>query len=58
MGSSIITQLARKYGAVIFFPTVAVGSIYADWSHTRSWKRQQLKSTTRTAADKNGSGSG
>ncbi|KAM8720083.1 hypothetical protein ACLKA7_006177 [Drosophila subpalustris] len=35
MGSSIISQLARKYGAVIFFPTVTVGSIYADWSHTR-----------------------
>ncbi|XP_023170023.1 uncharacterized protein LOC111598824 [Drosophila hydei] len=42
MGSSIISQLARKYGAVIFFPTVTVGSIYADWSHTREWKRQQL----------------
>ncbi|XP_015025650.2 uncharacterized protein LOC115768264 [Drosophila novamexicana] len=42
MGSSVILQLARKYGAVIFFPTVAVGSIYADWSHTRAWKRQQL----------------
>ncbi|XP_030380989.1 uncharacterized protein LOC115628875 [Scaptodrosophila lebanonensis] len=41
MGSSIVAQLARKYGAVIFFPTVAAGSIYADWSHTRNWKRQQ-----------------
>ncbi|XP_017093031.1 uncharacterized protein [Drosophila bipectinata] len=41
MGSSIVVQLARKYGAVIFFPTVAVGSIYADWSHTREWKLQQ-----------------
>ncbi|XP_034473890.1 uncharacterized protein LOC117781244 [Drosophila innubila] len=43
MGSSIISQLARKYGAVIFFPTVTVGSIYADWSHTREWKRQQQR---------------
>ncbi|KAH8363749.1 uncharacterized protein LOC110184533 [Drosophila serrata] len=43
MGSGIAVQLARKYGAVIFFPTVAVGSIYADWSHTREWKRQQLQ---------------
>ncbi|XP_002071683.2 uncharacterized protein LOC6649155 [Drosophila willistoni] len=40
-GSNIVTQLARKYGAVVFFPTVAVGSIYADWSHTREWKRQK-----------------
>ncbi|XP_020808822.1 uncharacterized protein LOC110184580 [Drosophila serrata] len=43
MGSGIAVQLVRKYGAVIFFPTVAVGSIYADWSHTREWKRQQLQ---------------
>ncbi|XP_034117648.1 uncharacterized protein LOC132796167 [Drosophila nasuta] len=49
MGSSIITQLARKYGAVIFFPTVAVGSIYADWSHTRSWKRQQQQAAQNAA---------
>ncbi|XP_034123285.1 uncharacterized protein LOC117580726 [Drosophila guanche] len=41
MGSSVVSQLALKYAAVIFFPTVAVGSIYADWSHTRKWKRQK-----------------
>ncbi|KAH8304881.1 hypothetical protein KR018_006034 [Drosophila ironensis] len=43
MGSGIVVHLARRYGAVIFFPAVAVGSIYADWSHTRDWKIQEHK---------------
>ncbi|XP_067635673.1 uncharacterized protein [Eurosta solidaginis] len=37
-----VAGVAKKYGAVIFFPTVAVASILADWTHTRAWKQQQL----------------
>jgi len=25
----------------IIFPVICFGSIYADWSHTREWKRQK-----------------
>ncbi|KAL9880895.1 uncharacterized protein LOC119639559 [Glossina fuscipes] len=43
MAGSAFGRLARKYGALIFFPTFTVITIYADWSHTRAWKRQQLQ---------------
>ncbi|XP_037937969.1 uncharacterized protein LOC119671421 [Teleopsis dalmanni] len=39
--ANTVLQLARKYGVVVFFPTFTVTTIYADWSHTREWKRQQ-----------------
>lgn len=41
MAGSVVARLARKYGAVVFFPTVTVSTIYADWSHTQQWKQQQ-----------------
>lgn len=28
----------RRYSAVIFFPTFAVSTIWADYNHTRKWK--------------------
>jgi len=31
----------KKLLPSIIFPVLCFGSIYADWSHTREWKRQQ-----------------
>ncbi|XP_018798604.1 PREDICTED: uncharacterized protein LOC108974931 [Bactrocera latifrons] len=36
-----LARLARKYGAVIFFPTFTVTTILVDWTHTRAWKERQ-----------------
>ncbi|XP_053947919.1 uncharacterized protein LOC129237804 [Anastrepha obliqua] len=38
-----VARFARKYGAVIFFPTFTVTTILADWTHTQAWKKQQRK---------------
>ncbi|XP_065364085.1 uncharacterized protein LOC135957292 [Calliphora vicina] len=41
MASSLVAQVAKKYGAVIFFPTFTAATIFADWSNTQAWKRKQ-----------------
>lgn len=40
-GVMTVARFARKYGAVIFFPTFAITTILADWTHTRAWKEQE-----------------
>lgn len=35
-------QFLNRYKVVIFFPTFTVSTIYADYSHTQKWKREQL----------------
>ncbi|XP_037817136.1 uncharacterized protein LOC119607341 [Lucilia sericata] len=39
--ANIVAQVAKKYGAVIFFPTFTAATIFADWSNTQAWKRKQ-----------------
>ncbi|XP_076622496.1 uncharacterized protein LOC143342464 [Colletes latitarsis] len=34
-----IRKLISRYWAVTLFPTVVVTAIYADWNHTRKWKK-------------------
>lgn len=40
MAGSRIGYLLKRYSIVVIFPTFTVSSIYADWSHTREWKKQ------------------
>lgn len=37
-----ILSVLRKYSLVIAFPTFAVTTIWADYSHTQDWKRKVL----------------
>jgi len=34
-------QLVKRYAAVVLFPTISFGLIFADWNHTRKWKLQR-----------------
>ncbi|KZC04757.1 hypothetical protein WN55_09556 [Dufourea novaeangliae] len=35
-----LARWIRRYWPILFFPTVSVSLIYADWSHTREWKKK------------------
>lgn len=41
MAKSSIARVAKKYVAVVFFPSFTAATIYADWSHTQEWKQKQ-----------------
>ena len=41
MAITLVARVAKKYAAVIFFPTFTAATIFADWSHTQAWKRQK-----------------
>lgn len=38
-----IGYLLKRYSIVVLLPTITVSTIYADWAHTRQWKKQQLE---------------
>ncbi|XP_076764479.1 uncharacterized protein LOC143431546 [Xylocopa sonorina] len=38
-----VVRFIKRYWIVTFFPTVTIASIYADWNHTRLWKKQLAK---------------
>ncbi|XP_034196665.1 uncharacterized protein LOC117612072 isoform X1 [Osmia lignaria lignaria] len=40
MAALSIRRIIKRYWAVIFFPTFTAVTIYADWNHTRLWKKQ------------------
>lgn len=41
-----VLKLIRRYSLTVACPVLALGSIYADWSHTRKWKQQKLQELT------------
>ncbi|XP_015607382.1 uncharacterized protein LOC107273552 [Cephus cinctus] len=51
MGSSFksIIGTVRRYFVVVIFPTTAIGLIYADYMHTRDWKKSQLQKEQQNA---------
>ncbi|XP_012152981.1 uncharacterized protein LOC105664181 [Megachile rotundata] len=40
MAKYTLRRIIKRYWAVTFFPAFAAITIYADWNHTRQWKKK------------------
>ncbi|KOC61524.1 hypothetical protein WH47_05128 [Habropoda laboriosa] len=45
MGLGNIARFIKQYWAVGTFPTLSALTIYADWNHTRLWKKKLAEET-------------
>lgn len=43
MGTGSFKTFVKQYWVAASFPLIAAGCIFADWNHTRLWKKEVAK---------------